>query len=857
MLILVDNEQLSNLVGVAYQLVQPYPAFCLLDYLGAPEDLAAIPHQVTEDLPIQVNGRAVTVPRGQFESTGHPRTLLRFAGPIGREWKRKLLATGAKLYFWCPPFGACVQLPAGFHAQALQSLPGVIGAVPYRAPNCSRPLSTPSIHVAHQAGLPEHWVDLVCFSEHDRDRVQDQLRDAGATIVATSKYKLRVAYEQSLETLRAMHGVKLADQTRPTLAAGHTLQEAMGVPGSHPALVDLALDGEGQVVAVADTGLDRGESEGELHPDFAGRVRSITSWPIDPSWTPYVTQPGHDDGAADVNSGHGTHVAGLAVGNGAASQGKYRGLAPGASLVFQAIEQFTSVSRAHRDEIASGFYLSGRPLDLHALFAEARELGARIHVNAWGDPARGAYTDDCYESDDFLFKNADALVLFAAGNEGSDRDGNRRIDAGSLFAPAAAKNVIAIGATEGPRQGVGLRVNWGGFNRPGQRRFAHRADRNDAISGEPDHMALISSAGPTRDGRIKPDLCAPGTNLAAPRSQAADVRGWGLASPMPYYMYFGGTSMATGAAGGYFALLRQSWQQHNAGVAPSGAALKALAILAAKPVLQRDGSGMEARSVAGFGSIDLGAALPDAQNPIRLVDHREPGLASGDRLEYTIRLNQETPFKAALCWYDAPGEALINDLDLCLLDEDGVRHWGNHPEGQTGSADRVNNVEVIDASILPAGTYRLQVTAVNVPVGPQTFALAFRAPMVEILPLPLNWIHGIGRTYERRLKEQGITHLAPLLELSLEQLQDILQRRGKGIQRLYIKLLLLKERMQWAPPPALPADLGLAQLGEPAPEAIPAALWHRTRQHLLPLLSVFDQGKLKRIQLRHLFHLQS
>ncbi len=88
------------------------------------------------------------------------------------------------------------------------------------------------------------------------------------------------------------------------------------------ARVDHGLDGSGQIVAIADTGLDTGNTN-TLHPDFAGRllhvfdIGRLTDW----SDTYY----------------HGTHVAGSLLGSGAASGGQYRGAAPAAQLVFQSV----------------------------------------------------------------------------------------------------------------------------------------------------------------------------------------------------------------------------------------------------------------------------------------------------------------------------------------------------------------------------------------------------------------------------------------------------------------------------------------------------------------------------------------
>ena len=857
MLVIWNSSSSVEIESTRFKLLQRYDAFDLVDFLGQVEELSGISHTVTENQPIYVNGSPVTIPRGNFAVEGHPRTLIRFAGPITRRWQKLIKAFKIKIHFLCPPYGMCVEFPRPEILQQLvERLPLLIASAPYTQEHCTRRTVSLPLAIKNLAGVSGKWVDLVFFTQTDRDRIKTEFEQSGKRVVAESLYKLRLENDMPLTALRDLKGVKLVDETRPVITASLELLDAIGLPQFPMTDSHEELSGQGQFIAVADTGLDWGLSEATIHPDFTGRVHEITSWPINESWNQYVTQPGHDDGAVDSNTGHGTHVAGLALGSGEASQGHYRGVAPKAKLVFQAIEQFTKIKSTYAGDLQSGYYLSGRPLDLRDLFSEARELGARIHVNAWGDPSQGGYTDDCYEADDFLAKHQDAIILFAAGNDGADKDGNRRIDARSLYSPASAKNVIAIGATEGPRQGVGLRVNWDAFDDARNKRFANSDDRRDAISGEPEHIALISSAGPTRDGRIKPDLCAPGTNLAAPRSQATSGNGWGLASPLPYYMYYGGTSMATGAAGGYFALLRQAWQSHLSDVAPSGAALKALAILAAHPILRRDSLQEEPRNIGGFGSIHLAKALPTAENGIRLVDFREPGLHTGETKTFSFRLNQEQEFKAVLCWYDAPGEVLINDLDLSLECEGVVYRWGNHDGNETGQPDRQNTVELIQVSALKPGNYTLRVTAANIPAGPQAFALVFNSPADKQLTIPLSWISGIGSAFEEQLISQGVSSINQLLNVTLENLQMLLNRKGQTTQNLYTRLVLLEERLNWTLPLHMPAELNLSQLMKTSNPAVPNEEWQLATRYLSPLIQVFNRNRHKQIQLSDLYQMQ-
>lgn len=83
------------------------------------------------------------------------------------------------------------------------------------------------------------------------------------------------------------------------------------------------LTGSGQIVAVSDSGLDRGSTL-TIHPDFSNRIHAAFGWVEADNWADY--------------NGHGTHVAGSVLGDGSAYEdGRFKGVAPSARLVFQAI----------------------------------------------------------------------------------------------------------------------------------------------------------------------------------------------------------------------------------------------------------------------------------------------------------------------------------------------------------------------------------------------------------------------------------------------------------------------------------------------------------------------------------------
>ena len=220
------------------------------------------------------------------------------------------------------------------------------------------------------------------------------------------------------------------------------------IMGAETAWSSLGLYGQGQIVAVADTGLDTG-SLGTLHQDFGGnptgcsgtnRVVATYALGRNNNWSDSCRSGSVNEG------GHGTHVSGSVLGNGCRSgsnglpdyAGSYAGLAPQAGLVMQSV-------------MDSNCGLGGLPTDLNTLFSQARNAGARIHTNSWGSAVAGQYTTDSRNTDLFTWNNKDATILFSAGNEGIDANSDGFIDLDSIGAPGTAKNAITVGASENNR----------------------------------------------------------------------------------------------------------------------------------------------------------------------------------------------------------------------------------------------------------------------------------------------------------------------------------------------------------------------------------------------------------------------
>ena len=232
---------------------------------------------------VWVNGRPVKVPEGSARVGDGPRVVVRVAGPITTALTRRLESAG-HIEFWCPPSGVCLTLRGKRSATSLTADAAVSGFVPYDEGQCHRGLRRPS------SGPGRRWLDVVCFSSRQRPAVARRLRGLGAEVLAQSSCKVRIDWPGDPAPIRDLVGVKLVERPRPARVTAIGLASDIGYATDMGAWQH-GLDGRGEIVAVADTGLDTGDLA-TLLPDIAGRVVSLVSWPLDPSWSPYVTNPG-------------------------------------------------------------------------------------------------------------------------------------------------------------------------------------------------------------------------------------------------------------------------------------------------------------------------------------------------------------------------------------------------------------------------------------------------------------------------------------------------------------------------------------------------------------------------------------
>ena len=648
--------------------------------------------------------------------------VVQFQGPVQTEWKDALREAGVQIDSYVPDYAFIVRMDEETRDQ-LQSLSFVRWVGMYQpaykvSPNvAANPTGLYRVHAASWADLDAVRGSLVALDTGVGDRGSSLVIHARPDQIA------QIAQLPDVLWIEAFHFFEIHND------------KATGIMNAATSWGQ-GYTGAGQIVTIADTGLDTGVDNpginGDMHLDFDNRVTHIRSWPV-AAWPGVITNPVADDGAADKDSGHGTHVAGSVAGNGARSGGLTKGPAYGATVTFQAVEQYTTWA----DGTPDGYYLTGIPDDLNDLFQESYGWGARIHTNSWGSDAKGEYRVTSQQADLFAWSKKNFTILFSAGNEGVDANIDGYVDEDSMGAPATAKNVITIGASDNLR-------STGGYNPPGCSTwfecwggdYPTNPTRSDRISDNAGELAAFSSRGPTDDGRIKPDLVAPGTNILSTHSSQTTKTGWGP-GPSTFYMYMGGTSMATPLAAGAAAVVRHYLDSGETHTNPSSALIKAILINSAVDISGYGVASQEAgkpipNNHEGWGRINLAAAT----NGINRAFVDDPSLTLTTNRAYTFTFtatNSTIPLKASLVWTDYPGTPaasiqLVNNLDLALTAPDGsTAYYGNNFSGGWSSAggvgDGLNNVENVYVQSPATGVWTIHVVGSNVPHGPQPYAL--------------------------------------------------------------------------------------------------------------------------------------
>jgi hypothetical protein len=355
-------------------------------------------------------------------------------------------------------------------------------------------------------------------------------------------------------------------------------------------------------------------------------------------------------------------------------------------------------------------FLYTDPGDLEADYAAAIDLyGADLANNSIGtNTAPNGFP--CEWEGDYGVTDAliDAIVRGSLGSPmrvvwagGNERQGVARCGAAyhTVAPPANAKNHLTVGA----------------------------------LNSDDDSVTSFTSWGPSDDGRLKPDVSAPGC-------QNGGDGGVTSTSSFGGYTVKCGTSMASPTVAGVAALLLERYRAEFPGEPDfRNATLRAILAHTAQDVAN---PGPDYQS--GYGSVRAVPAV-DLVTEGRFV---EGEVAQGQTYTFLVVVGEaESELRVTAAWDDAPAvpnvdPALVNDLDLRVIDPGGNVHhpWTLDPANPATPAvrnqrDGSNNIEQVVVDDPVPGTYVVEVEGVNVAVGPtQTFGAAASPSLIDCAP---------------------------------------------------------------------------------------------------------------------------
>ena len=506
--------------------------------------------------------------------------------------------------------------------------------------------------------LAHRDVDLPSF---ERDLVVDHPVEIRSRIVTMNGLLVRLPMSAVGELVRS-DDVLWIEPALPAFSTRNDSNRAnTGVEAVWASPYDLS--GDGVVAMVYDGGTaDAG------HPDFSGRLST------------------HDSSGT---SSHATHVSGTVGGDGTNSGGLHAGMAPGCTIVSYGFEQEGGLSEG---------FLYTDPGDIETDYTDAiLNHGAVVANNSIGtNTAPNGFP--CEWTGDYGVTSGviDSVVRGALGDSirivwanGNERQTTRCGDLYNTTAPpACAKNHITVGA----------------------------------LNSNDDSVTTFTSFGPADDGRIKPDLSAPGCQSDGDTGVTSTVPGGG-------YSAYCGTSMAAPTVTGIAALVIEEWRRLHPGEPDlSNAALKALLANTGDDLGE---IGPDCRY--GFGTVRAHAAIDSLRAEGVIQSEISDGLIN----EHLVIVEAGRPqLRITLAWDDVPASplpvtALVNDLDLRVTDPAGnvIDPWTIDPANPglpatRSGPDRLNNMEQVSVENPMPGPWRVQIVGHAVPSGPQTYALA-------------------------------------------------------------------------------------------------------------------------------------
>jgi len=575
-------------------------------------------------------------------------------------------------------------------------------------------------------------ITLVLYAMRFSRNTQKCVSDAGATIsnmpTTPGKYRLGVivsgknlhGFLQSISHNPDIYAIRSGGSARILNDNASAIIQSGNPPTGLPIWAK-GLYGEGQIIADLDTGLDFdscyfAEDDWTSPPLAIGTATGVPDYGRRKVLIyDLLYPPDQSAGTGDFdNQGHGTAVAGSALGSYLSDPlgtTVFNGMAPAAKIVVQ--------DAGFQTNDCADLPALGCPMiDLTPFLNQAVAQGVNIYNSSWGDREnympQNTYTAPTVDMDEAVWRNPEFLIICAAGNNGPGYD--------TVGSPSVGKNVISVGAAQSPTFG-----------------------------GSTDSLTIFSGRGWTSDGRIKPDLIAPGQVRTARSDSNVSTNNCDT-------LFLQGTSISSPVACGASALIREYFTEgwyptgvKNAANATTPTAALIKAVLLNGAVHMSEVASPPPNRDEGWGRIHLDNSLyfeGDARHIIA-VDKRDY-FTTSTQAPYTLEFRalgnaDGGAIKITLVWTDYPANpaatiALVNDLDLTVTDANtsttiflGNRFDASGNSIIGGSPDTLNNVEMV---ILPAntiGTFRISVKPAHLVEPPQGFALVIGGDIHEVV----------------------------------------------------------------------------------------------------------------------------
>lgn len=651
--------------------------------------------------------------------------VIQFVGPVRGEWSDKLRSTGAKVVSYMPENAYVVWVgDAGRTAFEAFSRSDEVQWTGNFEPSWRRSprLDAARIGGSGQVDVTVQILDgpsakatiakLLSISTKVLARPSQVLDWMNVSVKTTPTRISEIASWPDVFNVEPYVVPKKRDEVQGQIMAGNLTTVGGAVRPTGPGYLDW-LESKGfpstpssyPVVDVVDDGIDLGVAAKVRHPDF--RELGDSSRPSRLSYIGTCTS----DPLGDGLDGHGNINAGIVGGYNRRTIGfPYQDdLGNNYGL---GISPFGRIAGT-RIFGSSGYYdVSACGGNDAGVIERSWKSGARLTSNSWGasvageyDASSQAYDAGTRDASSAEVGNQEILHVFSAGNSGSGL--------GSIGSPGTAKNVLTVGATENVRaEGV-----YDGC-------MTSESDNADDIIG-------FSSRGPTSDGRVKPDIMAPGVHITGPASQNPGFTGLsvcGMGSQGAYYplgqtlyTWSSGTSHSCPAVAGAVQLAYEHYGRSiRPGAVPSPAMLKALVVNSARYLAGVSAGGDLPSVHQGWGDVDMGTLFDGT--PRWTLDQTEIFQSSGQEYSRVLHVSDATkPVRVSLVWTDAPGNttgaAYVNDLDL-EVSVGGIVYKGNVFKGALsvagGTVDPRNNIENVFLAPGASGAISVRVVARNI-----------------------------------------------------------------------------------------------------------------------------------------------